>query len=95
MELRISGNHLDITPSLRQHVKDKLQSVRRHGDEITHIEVLLIVENQVHKAEGNLHLAGADLFASSKSKDMYAAIDSLAQKLDRRLIKHKEKHRGH
>ena len=95
MELTISGHHLDITPSIRQHVKEKLKTIRRHGNGITYIEVMLIVEKQVHKAEGSLHIAGANLFASSESKDMYAAIDSLAHKLDRRLIKHKEKHRGH
>ena len=55
----------------------------------------LIVERHLHKAEANLHVAGADLFASSESDDMYTAIDSLADKLDRQLIKHKEKHRVH
>ena len=47
------------------------------------------------KAEANLHVSGADLFASAESDDMYAAIDALADKLDRQIIKHKEKHRGH
>ena len=95
MELTISGHHLDVTQAIRHHVEEKLRTIQRHGDQITHIEVVLIVERQIQKAEGTLHLAGADLFASSESTDMYAAIDSLAQKLDRQLIKHKEKHRGH
>ena len=55
----------------------------------------LIVEKQLHKAEAGLHVSGADLFASAESDDMYAAIDALADKLDRQIIKHKEKHRGH
>ena len=55
----------------------------------------MVVEKHLHKAEANLHVAGGDLFASSESDDMYAAIDSLADKLDRQVIKHKEKHRGH
>ena len=95
MQLNISGHHVDVTPAIRQHVEDKLEPIQRHGDQITRIEVTLIVERHLHKAEANLHVAGADLFASSESDDMYRAIDSLAVKLDRQVIKHKEKHRGH
>ena len=95
MNLTISGHHLDVTPAIRQHVEEKLVPIERHGDHITRIEVTLVVEKHLHKAEANLHVAGADLFASSESDDMYAAIDALADKLDRQVIKHKEKHRGH
>lgn len=95
MQLTVSGHHIDITDGLRNHVNDKFQKLQRHIDHITNIEVTLIVEKQGHKAEGNLHISGADLFASAESDDMYAAIDALAEKLDRQIIKHKEKHRGH
>ena len=95
MQLTISGHHVDVTPAIREHVEGKLEPIQRHGDQITRIEVTLIVERHLHKAEANLHVAGADLFASSESDDMYTAIDSLADKLDRQVIKHKEKHRGH
>lgn len=95
MQLTVSGHHIDITDGLRTHVADKFEKLQRHIDHITNIEVTLIVEKQVHKAEANLHISGADLFASAESDDMYAAIDALADKLDRQIIKHKEKHRGH
>ena len=95
MNLTISGHHLDVTPAIRQHVEDKMIPIERDGDHITRAEVTLVVEKHLHKAEANLHVAGADLFASSESDDMYAAIDALADKLDRQVIKHKEKHRGH
>ena len=95
MNLTISGHHMDVTPAIRQHVEEKLASIERHGDNITRIDVTLVVERHLHRAEAQLHVAGADLFASSESDDMYAAIDSLADKLDRQVIKHKEKHRGH
>ena len=95
MNLTVSGHHMDVTPAIRQHVEEKLIPIELHGDHITRIEVTLVVEKHLHKAEANLHVAGGDLFASSESNDMYAAIDSLADKLDRQVIKHKEKHRGH
>ena len=95
MNLTVSGHHLEVTPAIRQHVEEKLVPIERHGDHITRAEVTLVVEKHLHKAEANVHVAGADLFASSESDDMYAAIDALADKLDRQVIKHKEKHRGH
>ena len=58
MQLTISGHHVDVTPAIRQHVEGKLEPIQRHGDQITRIEVTLIVERHLHKAEANLHVAG-------------------------------------
>lgn len=95
MQITISGHHVDVSDALREYVEAKLQRLQRHYSQITKAEVVLIVEKQTQKAEANLHIAGKDLFAAADSEDMYAAIDALADKLDRQLIKHKEKHRSH
>jgi putative sigma-54 modulation protein len=91
MQINVSGHHLDVTPALREYINSKFSKLQRHFDQITNTDVTLVVEKQVQKAEANIHVAGADLFATSESEDMYAAIDALADKLDRQLIKHKEK----
>ena len=95
MQLTVSGHHIEITDALRDHVSEKFRKLQRHIERITNIEVTLIVEKAMHKAEANLHVSGADLFASAENEDMYAAIDALADKLDRQISKHKGKHRGH
>ncbi len=95
MQINISGHHVEVTPPLRQYVLNKLDRLQRHFDHITNTEVTLIVEKLVQKAEATVHVSGADLFANAESEDMYAAIDLLVDKLDRQLIKHKEKNRGH
>lgn len=95
MQLNISGHHLDITPSLREYVISKLDRLERHHDKITSSDVTLIVDKLVQKAEARVHVRGADLFADSVADDMYAAIDGLADKLDRQLIRHKEKMKAH
>ncbi len=95
MQITVSGHHVDVTPALREYVNNKLTRLQRHFDNITNTDVTLTVEKLIQKAEGTVHVAGADLFAASESEDMYAAIDQLADKLDRQLIKHKEKNRGH
>jgi len=95
MQLNVSGHHVEVSDPLREYVESKFERLQRHFDRITKTDVTLIVEKLVQKAEANVHIAGADLFAAAEDQDMYAAIDALADKLDRQLIKHKEKMRGH
>jgi len=95
MQLNVSGHHVEVTDPLREYVENKFERLQRHFDQITNTEVTLIVEKLVQKAEATVHISGADLFAAAESDDMYAAIDALADKLDRQLIKRKEKSRGH
>ncbi|MFT5887579.1 MAG: putative sigma-54 modulation protein [Zhongshania sp.] len=94
MQITVSGHHVDVTPALRDYVNNKLTKLQRHFDNITNTDVTLTVEKLIQKAEATVHVAGADLFATCESEDMYAAIDSLTDKLDRQLIKHKEKTLG-
>ena len=95
MQLNISGHHLDITDSIRDYVTNKISRLEKHNDRITSTNVILSVNNLVQKAEATIHVSGAELFAEAEHDDLYAAVDSLTDKLDRQLIKHKEKHRGH
>ena len=91
MQLSISGHHIDVTDSLKDYVTGKLTKLERHYDHITNVHVVLSVEKLVQKAEATLHLSGAELFADADSEDLYAAIDALVDKLDRQVLKHKEK----
>lgn len=94
MQITVSGHHVDVTPALRDYVTTKLSKLQRHFDNITNTTVTLTVEKIVQKAEAVVHVAGGELFATAESDDMYAAIDALTDKLDRQLIKHKEKTLG-
>ena len=96
MNLNISGHHLDLTPPLREYVTSKLKRIERHFDHIINADVILSVEKLRHKAEATVHASGADLHAEAVvDADMYAAIDSLIDKLDQQTRKHKEKLRHH
>ena len=95
MQMTISGHHLDVTDPIREYVTNKLSKLERHYEQITSTTVLLTVEKLRQKAEATVHVSGAELFATAEHEDMYAAIDALADKLDRQIIKYKEKHRGH
>ena len=98
MQINLTGNHVDITPALREYVQAKFARIERHFDHVTDIHVILSVEKQRNKAEATVHVTGASLHADAEHDDMYAALDLMADKLDRQVKKHKEKltdhHRG-
>ena len=98
MQIDITGHHIDVTDSMRDYVNQKMERVERHFDIVSQAHVILSVEKQRQKAEATLMIKGSRVFADAVAEDMYAAIDSLIDKLDRQVKKHKEKltnhHRG-
>ena len=78
MQISISGHQLDVTNALKSYVTEKLDRIERHAEHITKVEITLTVEKLRQKAEGNVHVAGADVHASAEHDDMYAAIDAMA-----------------
>jgi putative sigma-54 modulation protein len=95
MQLNLTGHHVDLTTPMRDYVNSKMERLERHFDHVTDIHVVLSVEKQRHKAEATMNVSGSTLFADSVQEDMYAAIDSLVDKLDRQVKKHKEKLTDH
>lgn len=95
MQLNVSGHHIEVTDSLRNYISTKLERLERHFDKITNMTVILSVEKQRQKAESTIHVSGGEIYADAEHEDLYAAIDLLADKLDRQLIKKKEKTKGH
>lgn len=91
MNLHLTGHHLQITPAIRDYVSAKLERITHHFDHVIDVNVILSVEKLQHKVEATVHVRGKDIFCESIATDMYAAIDQLADKLDRTIIKHKEK----
>jgi len=95
MNLQISGHHLEITPAIHTYVTGKLERVTRHFDNVIDVNVILSVDKLKQKAEVTVHLSGKDVFVEAIDEDLYAAIDGLADKLDRQIQKHKQKVQDH
>ncbi len=91
MQINITGHHVDLTDAMRDYVNTKFAKLERHFDNITNVQVTLTVQKQRQEAEATVNISGGELFAQAESDDMYAAIDSLIDKLDRQIVKHKEK----
>ncbi len=95
MQVSVTGHHVEVTDSLRTHVEEKINKLKRHFDNVTDVHVILTVEKLEQKAEATVQVSGAKLFADDAQEDMYVAIDNMVDKLDRQIIKHKEKLNSH
>jgi len=90
MQLNVSGHHIEVTESLREYVESKIEKIERHFDLVS-----LTVEKLRHKAEATANVNGGSIYVDNTEEDMYAAIDGLVDKLDRRVRKYKEKAADH
>lgn len=100
MNLTISGHHLELTPAIRDYVQTKLERIKRHFDHVIDVTVILAVEKlpekeKRQKAEINLRLRGNVIHVESIAEDLYAAIDTLIDKLDRQVLKYKTRIQDH
>ena len=95
MNLHLTGHHLEITPALREYIQSKLTKVSNHFDHVIDVKVTLSVEKLAQKVEATIHVPGNDLHAACSNDSMYSAIDLLADKLDRQVLRHKEKNADH
>ncbi len=95
MNLQLTGHHLEVTPALREYIANKLNKLSNHFDHVIDIKVTLSVEKLSQKVEATVHVPGNDLHAECSHESMYSAIDLLADKLDRQVLRFKEKISDH
>lgn len=96
MNIIISGQHLKMTDAIKEYATKKCQKVEKYLENINEINVMLSVEKT--KSEGELFKADATAYAAGKTirvesidKDLYAAMDDMADRLERQIRKYKEK----
>lgn len=100
MNILITGQHLDLTPAIREYVETKLDRVISHFDQVIDGAVILGIEapsekDKRQRAEVNLRIKGDVLHAECYAENLYAAIDMMVDKLDRQVQKIKGKTQGH
>ena len=96
MQLDLSGHHVEVTPAMRSYVLKRFERISRHFEQVIDVHCVLTVEKKLHhKAEATLMMRGNKIYADATEPNMYAAIDALADKLDRCVKKHKEKASDH
>jgi putative sigma-54 modulation protein len=95
MQITVSGHQVEVTEPLRNYASEKIGRIQKHFDHVINTNIVLHVQKNRHTAEATVHARGATMHADAEGMDMYAAIDSLADKLDRQVLKHKEQTTSH
>lgn len=90
MNIIFKGKNIEVTPALKEHAEKKLGRLNRIMDVDT-ITVTMIIEKGRQKAEVSMMVKGYILRGEDSAQDMYAAIDSVVDKLEKQLVKYKEK----
>lgn len=95
MKIHISGQNLSVTDALHNYASKKFVKLKKHFDRLIeiHLNIKMIRSNAF--AEATVHVSGHTFFAQSENDDMYVSIDKLVHKLDRQIIKHKDKMKDH
>ena len=93
MNINIRGDKIEITDSIKQYVKEKLARLNRYFDDVSKIDahVLVRVRNNEQIIEVTVPTGKYTLRAEEKDADLYAAIDSVIDVLERQIRKNKTK----
>lgn len=95
MHVDITGHHIEVTEALKRHVESRASKIEHHFDTVTDVHFTLTVDAEGHTAEATACVKGKRLHVKSTEENMYAAIDNLYEKLNRRVRKHKERIKHH
>jgi len=95
MQINLTGRNIDITPALRKKVEGKIKRITKHFDQLIDVHVVLGVDRHQQHAEVTVNTSGRKFFADAQTENMYASIDVMIEKLDRQVLKHKDKLRDH
>ena len=95
MNLNITGKHLEITPSLKKHIENKFIKINNHFNYVIDAKFILSVQKLDNIIDATIHLPNLDINAKSVCDDMYKSIDLVINKLDKQVIKYKDKNQDH
>ena len=95
MNLNITGRHFEITPALKKHIEDKFIKINNHFDHVINAKFILSVEKLDNIIYANIHLPNLEINAKSVCDDMYKSIDLVINKLDKQVIKYRDKNKNH
>src|SRR5471032_3264581 len=88
----VSGIHLELTPTLKEFVREKTDRLFRHEERIVRLRVELECDARQdvgHRftAKGHIQINGPDMNAAVSAEEIHKAVALLTDKLDRMLAR--------
>jgi putative sigma-54 modulation protein len=95
MQLSVKGRNLEVTPALRAYAEEKLKRLTRYLENIVAMHVVLSVAKHRQIAEVTLRVRDLTIRAEEEGEDLYSSIDLVAEKLERQILRYKERILAH
>ena len=95
MNIKITGRHFEVTQSLRDYAESKIEKLEKYFHQLLDAHLIMYIEKLDHVAEIVVNGDGVQFYATQKGGDMYSAMDLLYDKIERQIVKYKERHSGH
>ena len=93
--MKITGRHMDVTPALKKYIRTRFERLERYDASLDRLEIVLSVTKLQHTAEVVCSIKGKRFQAKTSTREMYATIDQLVDRLDRQIRKFKERRVEH
>ena len=93
--MKITGRHMDVTPALKRYIRARFDRLDRYDVSLDRLEIVLSVTKLQHTAEVVCSIKGRRFQAKTSTREMYATVDQLADRLDGQIRKYKERRTEH
>ena len=93
--MKITGRHMDVTPALKRYIRTRFERLERYDVSLDRLEIVLSVTKLQHTAEVVCSIKGRRFQAKTSTREMYATVDQLADRLDGQIRKYKERRAEH
>lgn len=96
MQINVTGRHVQLTEDIKAYTEEKAGKLHRYYDRIHEIEVIFNHESEQFTAEMIVRAdAGHPFVASDSGPDTFMLVDTVVEKLEKQLKRHKERLRNH
>lgn len=95
MNITITGRHINVSDRLKEYAEKKVQKVETYFDQLIDAHVILYIEKLDHVSEVIINGDGIQFHGKEKAENLYSSIDTLINKLEKQIVKYKEKHSMH
>jgi len=95
MQVSLTFRNMESKDVLREYVQEKISKLRKYLDYPLEANVVLTVEKHRQIAEITLMANRLTINAQEETEDMFSAIDRAVDKVERQILKYKEKIKRH
>ncbi len=95
MHVTVTFRHMETSEPLKSYAEEKTERLAKYLVEPVEVHWVLAVEKIRHIADATIVGNGVTIKAQGDTQDMYSAIDTAIEKLEKQVRKHKEKLKTH